>query len=378
MQATQVRVAIAQTGVTPPHWLSFRQATQTPTPDEMSQRGADAGQCETSVAVQGAQAPLGRQIGAAGPHSASDAQARHARAAPSHTGFVPPHSPFVRQPTQRARGGLAHRRRADAAGRVRRRALAAGAGRLAGGQHAAALVVGAAGAAAVQDRIAHRLRARADRAVQALDADADRRVAERQRAGAARAVRGRALAAGARRLAGRRRAAALAVARAGAAGAGGADRRRASCRRTARSRCRRRRRRGRRRRPASRRVQRARSWPSTGRTRPTPGRPASRRRSRRRRRRRGRRARSRRTRASCRRTGRRSGRRRRSPRPCGRAASRPCTGWRWSPSTGRTCRDGWQAGVAPPHSLSPAQPRQVWNVRRTSATPPGSRRPPGR
>jgi hypothetical protein len=24
--------------------------------------------------------------------------------------------------------------------------------------------------------------------------------------------------------------------------------------------------------------------------------------------------------------------------------------------------DGWQAGVAPPHSLSPAQPRQVWNV----------------
>ena len=24
--------------------------------------------------------------------------------------------------------------------------------------------------------------------------------------------------------------------------------------------------------------------------------------------------------------------------------------------------DGWQAGVAPPQSLSPAQPRQVWNV----------------
>ena len=24
--------------------------------------------------------------------------------------------------------------------------------------------------------------------------------------------------------------------------------------------------------------------------------------------------------------------------------------------------DGWQAGVAPPHSLSPEQPRQVWNV----------------
>jgi len=95
-----VRVAIAQTGVTPPQWLSLRQATQTPTPDETSQRGADAGQCETSAAVQAAQAPLGRQIGVAGPHSASDAQARHARAAPSHTGFVPPHSPLVRQPTQ--------------------------------------------------------------------------------------------------------------------------------------------------------------------------------------------------------------------------------------------------------------------------------------
>jgi len=100
VQATQVRVAIAQTGVTPPQWLSARQATQTPTPDETSQRGAAAGQWETSAAVQGAQAPLGRQIGADGPHSASDAQARHDRAAPSHTGFVPPHSPLVRQPTQ--------------------------------------------------------------------------------------------------------------------------------------------------------------------------------------------------------------------------------------------------------------------------------------
>jgi hypothetical protein len=100
MHATQVWDAIAQTGVTPPHWLSLRQATQTPTPDEVSQRGADAGQCETSVAVHGAQAPLGRQIGAAGPHSASEPHARHARAVPSQTGFVPPHSPFVRQPTQ--------------------------------------------------------------------------------------------------------------------------------------------------------------------------------------------------------------------------------------------------------------------------------------
>jgi len=100
MQATQARVAVEQTGVTPPQWLSSRHATQTPAPDATSQRGAEAGQCETSVAVQAAQAPVGRQIGVAAPHSASDAHARQARAGPSHTGFVPPHSPFDRHPTQ--------------------------------------------------------------------------------------------------------------------------------------------------------------------------------------------------------------------------------------------------------------------------------------
>jgi hypothetical protein len=100
LHATQVRAVGEQTGVTPPQWLSSRQATQTPTPDETSQRGAAAGQCETSVAVQAAQAPIGKQIGVAGPHSLSDAQARHDRDAPSQTGFVPAHSPFVKQPTQ--------------------------------------------------------------------------------------------------------------------------------------------------------------------------------------------------------------------------------------------------------------------------------------
>jgi hypothetical protein len=99
-QGTQARVVVEQTGVMPPQWLSSRQATQTPGPFEVSQRGVDAAQCVTSVAVHAAQAPLGRQIGVAGPHSASDAQARHDRAVPSHTGFVPPHSPLVRQPTQ--------------------------------------------------------------------------------------------------------------------------------------------------------------------------------------------------------------------------------------------------------------------------------------
>jgi hypothetical protein len=100
VQATQVCVAVAQTGVTPPHWLLSRQATQTPTPEAVSQRGVAGAQCETSVAVQAAHAPLGRQIGVAGPHSASDPQARHARDAPSHTGLVPLHSPLLRQPTQ--------------------------------------------------------------------------------------------------------------------------------------------------------------------------------------------------------------------------------------------------------------------------------------
>jgi len=98
-QGTQARVVVEQTGVTPLQWLSFRHATQTPGPFEVSQRGVAAAQWVTSVAVHAAQAPVGRQIGVAGPHSASDAQARHMRADPSHTGFVPPHSPFVRHPT---------------------------------------------------------------------------------------------------------------------------------------------------------------------------------------------------------------------------------------------------------------------------------------
>ena len=93
-------VAVEHTGVTPPHWLSWRQATQTPMPDETSQRGADAGQWLTSLAVQAAHAPEGRQIGVAAPHSASAVQARHARDAPSHTGLVPLHSAFDTQLTQ--------------------------------------------------------------------------------------------------------------------------------------------------------------------------------------------------------------------------------------------------------------------------------------
>jgi hypothetical protein len=99
VQATQVRVAIEQTGVEPPQCASVRQATQAPTPDEVSHRGAHAGQCDTSVAVQGAQAPLGKQIGVEAAHSESDAQARQICDAPSHTGEKPPQWPLERQPT---------------------------------------------------------------------------------------------------------------------------------------------------------------------------------------------------------------------------------------------------------------------------------------
>jgi hypothetical protein len=99
-QATRVCVVeVAHTGVTPLQWLSSRQATHTPTPFEVSQRGVAGEQCVTSLAVHAAHAPLGRQIGVAGPHSASDAHARHIREGLSHTGFTPPHSPFERQPT---------------------------------------------------------------------------------------------------------------------------------------------------------------------------------------------------------------------------------------------------------------------------------------
>lgn len=100
VHATHVRVVVEHTGVTPLQWVSFRQAAQTPTPDETSQRGADAGQWLTSVAVQAAHAPEPRQSGVAAPHSALLAQARHVRTVPSHTGVAPPHWAPLRQPTQ--------------------------------------------------------------------------------------------------------------------------------------------------------------------------------------------------------------------------------------------------------------------------------------
>jgi hypothetical protein len=102
VHATQVRVVVEHTGVTPPQWLSFRQAAHTPTPevDERSQRGANAGQWLASVAVQAAHAPEARQRGVAAPHSALLAQARQESAVPSQTGVAPPHWAPLRQPTQ--------------------------------------------------------------------------------------------------------------------------------------------------------------------------------------------------------------------------------------------------------------------------------------
>ena len=147
VQPTQVRLVGEQTGVTPPQCALTRQATQTPTPDATSQRGAAAGQCDTSSAVQAAHAPVGRQIGVAPPHSACEAHARQTLLPPSHTGVVPLHCAVAEAGDAHARGDVADRRRAVAAAGVAGRALAAGAARLARRQRAAALGVGRAATA---------------------------------------------------------------------------------------------------------------------------------------------------------------------------------------------------------------------------------------
>jgi hypothetical protein len=100
VQATQVRVVDEQSGLTPPQSAAPRQPTQTPTPVAVSHLGSVVGQCEVSVAVQAAQAPLGRQMGVAGSQSAFPAQARQVCAAASQTGVVPLHWAFETQATQ--------------------------------------------------------------------------------------------------------------------------------------------------------------------------------------------------------------------------------------------------------------------------------------
>jgi hypothetical protein len=100
VQATQVWLVEAQSGVIPPQSPAARHPTHTPTPDEVSQRGFVAAQWVVSVAVQAAQAPLGRQIGASAPQSASPPHARQVWLPESQTGVVPLHWAFDRQATQ--------------------------------------------------------------------------------------------------------------------------------------------------------------------------------------------------------------------------------------------------------------------------------------
>jgi hypothetical protein len=100
VQATQVWLVEAQSGVMPPQSSAARHPTHTPTPDEVSQRGWVAAQWEVSVAVQAAQAPLDRQIGVAAPQSALLPQARQVWLPKSQTGVAPPHCAFETQATQ--------------------------------------------------------------------------------------------------------------------------------------------------------------------------------------------------------------------------------------------------------------------------------------
>jgi hypothetical protein len=100
VQATQVWLVEAQSGVMPPQSSAARHPTHTPTPEEVSQRGFVAAQWVVSVAVQAAQAPLGRQMGASAPQSALVPQARQVWLPESQTGVSPPHWALERQATQ--------------------------------------------------------------------------------------------------------------------------------------------------------------------------------------------------------------------------------------------------------------------------------------
>ena len=100
LQATQVWLVAEQSGRMPPQSAPLRQPTHTPTPDEVSHLGMAAAQCDVSVAVQAAQAPVGKQMGAPAGQSAVLPQGRQVWLAPSHTGVVPPHCALDTQATQ--------------------------------------------------------------------------------------------------------------------------------------------------------------------------------------------------------------------------------------------------------------------------------------
>lgn len=87
----QVCVAGEQNGVTPPQSPSPRHPAQVPPPVAVSQRGLSAEQRETSVGVQAAHKPSGRQIGVAAPQSELEAQPRQVELAESQMGLLPVH-----------------------------------------------------------------------------------------------------------------------------------------------------------------------------------------------------------------------------------------------------------------------------------------------
>jgi hypothetical protein len=91
-----------QSGVTPPQLARSRQPTHTPPPDEVSHSGAEDGQWDVSAAVQAVHAPLEMHSGVAGPQSALLAQARQLCDARSQTGVTPPHWAAETQATQAA------------------------------------------------------------------------------------------------------------------------------------------------------------------------------------------------------------------------------------------------------------------------------------
>jgi hypothetical protein len=88
VQGVQLCVVALQFGVTPPQSASLRHPAQTPTPEAVLHSGCEIGQCAVLVAVQGAQAPLGRHSGVAAGHSASAAQGRQVALAPSQIGWM--------------------------------------------------------------------------------------------------------------------------------------------------------------------------------------------------------------------------------------------------------------------------------------------------
>jgi len=94
----QVCVAVLQTGAVLPHWASLTQETQVPV--AVSHTPVGAAHLVALVAEQTPHAPLGWQAGVVPPQSVSPAQPRQVCWAGSQTGVVPLHCALVTQDTQ--------------------------------------------------------------------------------------------------------------------------------------------------------------------------------------------------------------------------------------------------------------------------------------